>query len=119
MEAIEKIKTDWEIPAHVRESFVEFCGEKGVPEEDCAGALVIWQYLPVAIRKQAKLEAKGFAAGKKFWNGFRVGIEFGAERSLRGEAIERDFKNTGKKKKISLSELQQQKREEKQRGVGY
>jgi len=43
----EKIKPGWAIPVDIKESFVEFCSHIGtVAQEDCAGALFLWQYMP-------------------------------------------------------------------------
>lgn len=80
----EKITTGWRVPAKIKESFVEFCAQVGaLAQEDCAGALVIWPYLPAAVREQAKLEAKGIAAvDKKFWEQFRAGLELGIQAQL-------------------------------------
>lgn len=73
----EKITTGWQIPMDVKEKFVNFCVKVGaLAQEDCAGALTIWPYLPPAIREQAKLQAKGIAAvDEKFWDAFRAGLE--------------------------------------------
>ena len=56
----ETTTTGWLIPAEVKDSFTKFCATKGsIIKEDCAGALVLWQYLPPEIREWARLEAKG------------------------------------------------------------
>ncbi|MGD2093300.1 MAG: hypothetical protein PVH61_44480 [Candidatus Aminicenantes bacterium] len=74
---IKKIRPGWFCPENVKESFVEFCDLQGVKiQEDFAGALIIWQYLPVQIRQMAKLEAKGSGiVDKTFWEDFRKGLE--------------------------------------------
>lgn len=79
-----KITTGWRIPVKIKESFVGFCADVGaLAQEDCAGALVIWQYLPAAVRERAKLEAKGKAAvDKNFWKQFRAGLELGIQAQL-------------------------------------
>ncbi len=79
-----KIKTGWLVPIELKESFVNFCAEKGnVAQEDCAGALLIWQYLPAQIREQARLEAKGVqSVDKKFWKQFSLGLELGIQAQL-------------------------------------
>ena len=80
----EKIKTGWPVPMSVKDSFVNFCAEMGtLAQEDCAGALLIWQYLPAQIRESARLEAKGIrAVDKNFWKHFRAGLELGIQAQL-------------------------------------
>lgn len=80
----EKIKTGWPIPASIKDSFVNFCSEVGcIAQEDCAGALLIWQHLPAQIREQARLEAKGIRAiDIKFWKQFSSGVELGLKAQL-------------------------------------
>lgn len=80
----EKIKIGWLIPVPIKERFVDFCAEKGnLAQEDCAGALLIWQYLPAQIRESARLEAKGIrAVDKRFWKHFRAGLELGIQAQL-------------------------------------
>ena len=57
---MEKVKTGWEIPVPIKDNFVEFCAHVGaIAQEDCAGALLIWQHLPAQLREVAKLDAKG------------------------------------------------------------
>ena len=77
----EKTKTGWPIPLSIKDSFVNFCADMGnLAQEDCAGALLIWQYLPAQIRESARLEAKGIrAVDKRFWNHFRAGLELGIQ----------------------------------------
>lgn len=79
-----KIKIGWLIPEPIKERFVNFCAEKGnLAQEDCAGALLIWQYLPAQIRESARLEAKGIrAVDKRFWKHFRAGLELGIQAQL-------------------------------------
>lgn len=81
----EKTKTGWPIPANIKDDFVNFCAEKGnIAQEDCAGALLIWQYLPAQVREQARLEAKGvLAIDKKFWKQFCSGVELGLQAQLK------------------------------------
>jgi hypothetical protein len=73
----ELIKTGWNIPENVRDEFAAFCTKVGSRiQEDCAGALVIWPYLPPQIREQAKLASKGEAqVDEIFWHNFRTGLE--------------------------------------------
>lgn len=75
----EKSQTNWLIPNSVKESFTDFCVKSGtIAQDDCAGALLIWQYLPAVIREQAKLAAKGQGQiDKTFWDMFRAGLEIG------------------------------------------
>jgi len=77
-------QANWLIPDEVKNNFVDFCASIGaIAQDDCAGALVIWQYLPAAVREQAKLEAKGIApVDKKFWEQFRAGLELGVQAQL-------------------------------------
>ena len=72
-----KIPLGWEVPPEIKDLFRDWCIDNGlVVQNDCAGALVIWPYLPSAIRERAKLQAKGVAAiDEKFWNQFRIGLE--------------------------------------------
>lgn len=65
----EKTKPGWSIPTKIKEDFVEFCAEKGnIAQEDSAGALFIWQYLPPQLREWARLHAKGKPDVKiEFW----------------------------------------------------
>ena len=81
---IEKIKPGWYIPEDVKDKFVDFCNEKGtVIQEDFAGALIIWSYLPALIRESAKAEAKGIGSVDKiFWEDFHKGIEEGMRAQL-------------------------------------
>lgn len=80
----EKVKTGWLVPVKLKESFVNFCAEKGnVAQEDCAGALLIWQHLPAQIREQARLEAKGIqSVDKTFWKQVSHGLELGIQAQL-------------------------------------
>lgn len=72
----EKIKPGWWVPVKVKESFVDFCSDVGHHvQEDFAGALFIWPYLPAQIRELANLEAKGIeTAGNDFWQGLKTGL---------------------------------------------
>jgi hypothetical protein len=80
----EKIKTGWPIPVSVKESFVNFCAKVGcLAQEDCAGALLIWQYLPAQIREKARLEAKNARLmDEDFWQQFSSGLELGIKAQL-------------------------------------
>ncbi len=81
---IEKTNTGWPIPTTIKESFSNFCADKGtIAQEDCAGALLIYQYLPAQVREQARLEAKGLQSiDKKFWKKFCEGVELGLQAQL-------------------------------------
>ena len=72
----EKVKPGWYIPPSVRNSFTEFCNLKGtLIQEDFAGALTVWQYLPAEIRELAKLEAKELRAPNlQFWSDFEAAL---------------------------------------------
>ena len=74
---VEKIKLGWYVPAECRDKFAQWCADNGlICQDDCAGALVIWQYLPSQIREAAKLEAKGIpSVNKQFWVELRAGFE--------------------------------------------
>ena len=63
------IKLGWAIPVTVKDCFIEFCAQFGlVVQEDCAGALFLWQRMPAQIREWAKLEAKNDPrVDKGFW----------------------------------------------------
>ena len=77
MKQKETTKPGWNIPVDIKEQFSSFCSKVGsVAQEDCSGALMIWQYLPPQIRERAKLEAKGVnAIDKEFWEAFCKGVE--------------------------------------------
>ena len=72
-----KIALGWEILPKTKDFFRDWCIDNGmVVQNDCAGALTIWPYLPAAIRERAKLQANGIAAiDEKFWEQFRAGLE--------------------------------------------
>ena len=74
---LETTKTGWPIPTKVKESFVEFAAHIGaIAQEDCAGALFLWQHMPAQIREWAKLDAKGSpVVDSDFWKGLNVGLE--------------------------------------------
>jgi len=80
----EKTKTGWPVPVSIKDSFVEFCAKMGcLAQEDCAGALFIWKYLPAQIREEARLEAKGVKAiDTVFWKHFSDGLELGIRAQL-------------------------------------
>jgi hypothetical protein len=71
-----KTKTGWPIPVTIKDLFVSFCAEKGnIAQEDCAGALFLWQYLTPDIRELARLVAKGSKKiDKKFWENFQKSL---------------------------------------------
>ena len=71
-----KTKTGWPIPIKIKDLFVNFCADKGnIAQEDCAGALFLWQYLPPDIRELARLVAKGSKPiDKKYWENFQKSL---------------------------------------------
>ena len=73
----EKIPLGWRVPNKIRDDFAQWCSDNGlVCQHDCAGALVIWPYLPSSVREAAKAEAKGQpSVDKKFWEIFGAGLE--------------------------------------------
>jgi len=75
----EIVQLGWKVPANVREQFGSFCNAHGgVTQEECAGALILWQYIPSEIREQAKMEAKGLAqVDKSFWLKLQEGLRQG------------------------------------------
>ena len=94
----EKIKTGWPIPVNVKESFVTFCASKGtLAQEDCAGALTLWQYLPAEIREMVRLEVKGLMEPDLvFWQDFAAGLRLGihAQQAARQEKPGKKGKKT-------------------------
>lgn len=84
---VEKTKPGWAIPVDIKEEFVEFCAHIGaITQEDCAGALFIWQHLPAQIREYAKLQAKGAPiVDADFWDGLRRGIEVSVQALLESQ----------------------------------
>lgn len=85
-----KVRPGWFCPEEVKDSFVEFCDLHGVKiQEDFAGALVIWQYLPVQLRQLAKFEAKGIdKVDKTFWEDFRKGID----QAIKDQSCNQNYK---------------------------
>jgi len=79
-----KIAAGWYIPVDVRDKFAQFCAQMGsIIQEDCAGALIVWQHLPPEIRELAKLEAKGLrGADEQFWADFEAGLRLGIRAQL-------------------------------------
>lgn len=101
-----KTKTGWPIPVSIKDLFVNFCAEKGnLAQEDCAGALFIWQYLPAQIRESARLEAKGSQiADKKFWENFRSSVQ--QSLPLSDDQIEKlwtEMEKIGKKVNVKVN----------------
>ena len=80
----EKVQLGWQVPVSVKEAFRDFCSDtSSIVQEDCAGALFIWRYMPAAIREQARMTAKGIGSvDKKFWEQFRAGIELALQARL-------------------------------------
>lgn len=68
----------WIIPKKVKDDFVKFAESVGSRiQEDCAGALIIWQHLPAELREQAKLAAKGECQlDEDFWKEFSAGLKY-------------------------------------------
>lgn len=83
----EKTKPGWAIPVPVKESFVEFCAHVGaIAQEDCAGALFLWQHLPSQLRELAKLNAKGATVvNSDFWQGLNDGLEVSIQALLESQ----------------------------------
>lgn len=106
----EKTKTGWLIPINIKDLFVNFCAEMGnIAQEDCAGALLIWQYLPAQIREAARLEAKGAQkANKEFWENFRKSVQ--KTQPLSDDQIEKfwtQMERIGKKVGVKLNKPKQ------------
>jgi len=76
-----KSSTGWSIPKEVKEAFVNFCAQTGtLVQDDCAGALFIWQRLPAQIREWAKLAAKDApGVDDHFWKDFAAGLQLGLQ----------------------------------------
>lgn len=74
---VQKTKPGWAIPTDIKESFVNFCAHIGaIAQEDAAGALFLWQFMPERVREWAKLAAKGAPPVKEgFWQGLRKLID--------------------------------------------
>ena len=74
-----KVQPGWLIPSKVKDIFSAFCTDMGVvAQEDCAGALMLWTYLPAEIRELARLEAKGLREPDlEFWSHFAAGLRLG------------------------------------------
>ena len=91
----EHVQLGWKVPLEVRENFTKFSNKTGtLIQEDCAGALMIWPYLPAEVREQAKLAAKGLVEVEPaFWEDFRSGVRM----ALRGQT-NTQLKTQGKKK---------------------
>ena len=85
----EKIPLGWRVSNKVRDQFAQWCSDNGVVcQDDCAGALVIWQYLPAAVREAAKLEAKGLpSVDKDFWKMFEAGLELALRANTRPKKV--------------------------------
>ena len=83
----EKVKTGWYIPTAIKESFVEFCAHKGaITQEDCAGALFLWQHVPARLREWAKLEAKDSPVVEgDFWDGLHDGLDASIQALLESQ----------------------------------
>lgn len=82
----------WQIPVAVRDRFTAFSDRVGNKiQEDCAGALIVWLYLPAQLREWARLEAKGCSAvGEGFWEGFAEGLAAELQRLGNSQQIEKD-----------------------------
>lgn len=75
----EQVQLGWKVPLEVRDAFTKFANMVGnVIQEDCAGALTIWPYLPSEVRERAKLVAKGLVEDDpEFWEVFQSGVQLG------------------------------------------
>ncbi len=91
----QQVQLGWKVPVAAKENFATFCNEVGaVIQEDCAGALTVWPYLPAEIREQAKLAAKGLGeVDAGFWEDYQAGLR----TALRAQANSLQGKR-GKKK---------------------
>ena len=80
----QQVQLGWKVPVAAKETFASFCSKVGsVTQDDCAGALTIWPYLPSEIREQAKLAAKGLVEVEPaFWEDFQAGLRM----ALRAQA---------------------------------
>ncbi len=81
--------TGWPVPTTVKEDFVEFVAHVGsIAQEDCAGALFLWQHVPPDIREWAKLDAKGSPAVEAvFWRDLKGLMAARKEPELREKII--------------------------------
>ena len=72
----EKTKLGWYVPADCRNGFAQWCADSGfICQDDAAGALILWPYIPAVIREQAKLQAKGIVpVDENFWDAFRSNL---------------------------------------------
>jgi len=88
----------WKIPSATKDAFREFTANAGtVTQEDCAGALFIWQHLPAQIREWARMDAKGEPrVDPGFWaelhNGMEKSIISGLRQFFESEMSEDDRK---------------------------
>ncbi len=91
----QQVQLGWKVPVAAKENFAKFCNKVGaVIQDDCAGALMIWPYLPSEIREQAKLAAKGLVEVEPgLWEDFQAGLRM----ALRAQANNPQGKR-GKKK---------------------
>jgi len=89
----EKIKAGWMIPENVKDEFTRFCADKGtLAQEDCAGALIVWQSLPAQLREWAKSVAKGENPVRPtFW---RYVLPHAIEQTLRPDALSDEVLDT-------------------------
>jgi len=73
----DKTQLGWKVPVAVVDRFKTYCDEVGSNYSDSiAAAMVIWQYLPASVQRQAHLEVSGKpSVDKKFWEEFRKGLD--------------------------------------------
>lgn len=79
LKRIEKTKPGWYIPIDVKDKFVNFCSDVGeIIQNDMAGALWLWCYMPPDIRELAKLAAFGkLNLPEKAWREFGRSVQAG------------------------------------------
>lgn len=80
LKRIEKTKPGWYIPIDVKDKFVNSCSDVGeIIQDDMAGAIWLWCYIPATIRELAKLASVGkLSLPDEAWREFGRGIEAGA-----------------------------------------
>lgn len=74
--AKEKKSLGWKVDDDLIEKFKSYCEMTGSSYQDAiAAAMVIWQYLPASIQRQAQLEANGtICVDAEFWKLLNDGL---------------------------------------------
>jgi hypothetical protein len=72
-----KTPLGWTVPVEVRDRFQEYCDMIGMGYGDAlASAMIIWQYLPASVQRQARLEAAGKpGVDREFWEELSRGLD--------------------------------------------